>query len=130
MGGRLVGRMIVGPRFFLIGLTECSLVWTVTHHVTSLAAQEKIFRGFMISLCLADWTQCAWLLGIARPPLSAETAHEPLPAPRSPQRSTTAGTHPASPVTPAKTLAAEGGEVEEREKEKAKGSVRRRARGT
>lgn len=78
----------------------------------------------------ADSSRCAWLLGIARPPLSAETAHEPLPAPRSPQRSTRAGTHPASPITPAKALAAEGGEVEEREKEKAKGSVRRRARGT
>jgi hypothetical protein len=78
----------------------------------------------------ADNSRCAWLLGIARPPLSAETAHEPLPVPRSPQRSTRAETHPASPTTPAKALAAEGGEVEEREKEKAKGSVRRRARGT
>lgn len=81
----------------------------------------------------ADNSRCAWLLGIARSPLSPETTQEPLPsepAPRSPQRSARAGTHPVSPVTPAKALAAEGGEVEEREKEKTKGSVRRKARGT
>ncbi|GFZ47902.1 hypothetical protein JCM24511_05649 [Saitozyma sp. JCM 24511] len=156
MGGRHVGRMMIGPlgpRFFLIGLTEFSLVWTVTHHVTSLAAQEKIFRGFMICLCLADWThiiltllplpishlqspgQWTYLLhGNATLTFSAFLIRqEPLPsepAPRSPQRSARAGTHPVSPVTPAKALAAEGGEVEEREKEKTKGSVRRRARGT